>query len=404
MTVYRFHLQNDHDLRKALSLTGADVRSMPYFDQKREILAFHLADIDFRAANALKQEMLSRDGDAIVHRGAIDGSVARCDVILMGTRKVFRSLLEKLGAMPYWGLDVVREELEAATGAANIRKWEIPLPGRPPLDLGGRTAIMGIINVNDSSFYSGSRASTTKACADMAEKMDMEGADIIDLGAESTRPGSTPLSGPEERDRLIPAIKAVRERVPEALISADTYRADTASEAIEAGADIINDISGGIFDPLMFPLLARTGNPVVIMHAMEVPDGMHKKYAYRDLIGEITAFFFDRMRAAAEAGVSPQSVILDPGIGFSKNSSQSLEVIAQIDSFSTLGRPILVGHSRKSSIGRVLELDKPSERLEGTLAISAFCAMKEVPLVRVHDVGQNLRAVKMIEALKGGKA
>jgi dihydropteroate synthase len=360
MTVYRFQLHDEHDLRKAISLTGADARSMPYFDQKREILAFHLADIDFRAANALKQEMLSRNGDAIVHRGAIDGSVARCDVVLMGTRKAFRDLLEKLGAMPYWGLDTVREELGTAIESTDIRKWEIPLPGRSPLHLGGRTAIMGIVNANDSSFYSGSRASTARACADMAETMDIEGADIIDLGAESTRPGSTPLSGPEERDRLIPAIRAVRERVPEAIISADTYRADTAFEAIQAGADMINDISGGLFDPLMFPLLARTGNPVVIMHAMEVPDGMHKKYVYRDLIGEIASFFSARIRAAADAGISPQSLILDPGIGFSKNSSQSLEVIERVDSFFTLGRPVLVGHSRKSSIGRVLELDKPS--------------------------------------------
>ncbi len=404
MTVYRFQIQDEHDLKKALSLTGADPRSMPYFDQKREMLAFHLADIDFRAANALKQEMLSRGGDAIVHRGAIDGTVARCDVVLMGTRKTFRDLLEKLRAMPYWGLDAIRGELGHAIDATGIRVWEIPLPGRPSLRLSGRTAIMGIINANDSSFYSGSRASTARACADMAEKMDMEGADIIDLGAESTRPGSTPLSGQEERERLIPAIRAVRERTPEAVISADTYRADTASAAIEAGADIINDISGGIFDPLMFPLLARTGNPVVIMHAMEVPDGMHEKYVYRDLIGEIAAFFSARIKAASEAGISPQSVILDPGVGFSKNSSQSLEVIERIESFSTLGRPVLVGHSRKSSIGRVLKLDNPSERLEGTLAISAFCALKGVPIIRVHDVGQNLRTIKMIETLKGEKS
>ncbi|MDO9509176.1 MAG: dihydropteroate synthase [Thermovirgaceae bacterium] len=401
MTIYRFSLQNETDLWDAISKTGADERSFPFFNRKREVISFLLPEIDFRAANALKQELLSRGGDAIVHKNAIEGSVPRSNVVIMGTLKALRGLSEKLCAMPYWGLDRVREELEVALAALAIRRWELPIPGRERLSLGERTKIMGIINANNDSFYSGSRAGDAGSCAALASKMHEEGADIIDIGSESTRPGSSPLSSEEEADRLIPAIRAVRCELPGAIISADTFRAETAAAAIDAGADIINDISAGLFDDGMFPLLARTGNPVVIMHARDVPDGMHRSSVYGDIIGEIVSFFTRRIEAAENAGIDLGQIILDPGIGFSKDTGQNLRVLERIESFFTLGRPLIVGHSRKSTIGRVLGLNDPAQRLEGTLAVSAFCAFKGVPVIRVHDVARNFHAVRMIEALKG---
>ena len=246
-------------------------------------------------------------------------------------------------------------------------------------------------------FYPGA-GSGTDGCVE-APSNDKEGADIIDIGAESTRPGSSPLSQEEEARRLVPAIEAVRRSCP-ILISADTFRSETARAALESGADNINDLPGGAFDGGMFPLLAKRGNPMIIMHARDVPGGMHHPVVYGDIIGEIISFFSWRLDEAEKAGLSRDQVILDPGMGFSKNAAQNLQILKGVVSFTTLGRPLLVGHSRKSTIGKVLGLEDPADRIAGTLALSAYCAMKEVPLVRVHDVGENKRAVRIIEALR----
>lgn len=401
MPIFGFPLKNEKDLWEAIALTDADERSFHWFDRKREILSFLLPDIDYRAANALKQELLSRGGDAIVNRKCIEGSVSRTNVVIMGSLKTLRELSSKLPAMPYWGLDRIRMEIDGALAAMTVKKWELSIPGRDDLTLDTRTRIMGIINVNKDSFYSGSRAVDTGSCAAMARKMHNDGADIIDIGSESTRPGSSELSPEDEADRLIPAIRAVRSELPDALISADTFRARTAAAALDAGADIINDISAGLFDEDMFPLLARTGNPVIVMHAKDVPEGMHRPAVYGDIISSIGSFLSERIDAASRAGIDTGQIILDPGIGFSKDAGQNLRVLERIESLFTLGRPFLVGHSRKSTIGKVLELEDPADRLEGTLAISVFCSLKGVSMIRVHDVEKNVRAVRMTEALKG---
>ncbi|KUK62442.1 MAG: Dihydropteroate synthase [Synergistales bacterium 57_84] len=401
MDIYPIEIGNDDDLVRLIRTTGADEKSFYFFQRKSRMLSFFIPDADFRAANALKQELLSRGGDAIVHRGAIEGSIPTSNVVILGTLKTLEDLCDKLRSMPYWGLDEIRSGLVQAISSMGIRRWSLDLPNRGELELGKRTKVMGIINVTDDSFYPGSRVDGPKKCVETALRMHEEGADILDIGAESTRPGSSPLSQEEEASRLIPAIAAVRREIPQAVISADTYRAGTAEPALDSGADMINDISGGAFDNRMFPLLARRGNPVVIMHARNVPGGMHHPVSYGDVIGEILTFFSGQILKAGEAGVNPEQVILDPGIGFSKNAPQNLEVLKGLASFSTLARPLLIGHSRKSTIGKVLGLENPEDRLEGTLALTAFCAMKDVALIRVHDVAENIRALKMIAALKG---
>ncbi len=401
MTIFGFPLKSEKDLWDAISRTEADEGSFPWFNRKREVLSFFLPEIDYRAANVLKQELLSRGGDAIVHKKCLEGMVPQSNVVIMGSIKTLRELISKLQAMPYWGLDRINSEIEGALAAIAIKKWKLSIPGKEDLSLGVDTKIMGIVNANENSFYSGSRAGDPGSCAAMARKMHEDGADIIDIGSESTRPGSSPLSPEEETDLLIPAVRAIRSELPDAMISADTFRAGTAEAALDAGADIINDISAGLFDNGMFPLLARRKNPMILMHAKDVPDGMHRPVVYGDIIKEIVSFLSDRIEAAMRSGIDPGQLILDPGIGFSKNASQNLRVLERIESLFTLGRPLLVGHSRKSTIGRVLGLDDPAQRLEGTLAISAFCSMKGIPLIRVHDVEQNTRTVRMTEALKG---
>lgn len=354
MTIFGFPLESEKDLWDAIAKTEADERSFPCFDRKRGVLSFFIPGIDYRAANALKQELLSRGGDAIVHKKCIEGLVPLSNVVIMGSLKTLKELVSKLRVMPYWGLDSIRAEIEGALSAMAATRWELSIPGRDKFSLGTRTKIMGIINANENSFYSKSRAGDPASCATMARKMHEEGADIIDIGSESTRPGSSPLSHEEETDRLIPAIGAVRSELPEALISADTFRAETAAAALDAGADIINDISAGLFDKGMFSLLARRKNPLIVMHAKDVPDGMHRPTIYGDIIAEIVSFLSDRIKAAVEAGIDPGQIILDPGIGFSKDARQNLRVLERIGSLFTLGRPLLVGHSRKSTIGRIL--------------------------------------------------
>ncbi len=401
MTIYRFSTEHEDDLKQAIELTGADERCFQFFNRKREVLSFFIPRIDFRAANALKQELLSRGGDAVVHKRAIEGAVDFSNVVIMGDLKTLRDLVLKLRVMPYWGLDSIRTDIETALDSLDVTRWEIRIPGKGIMKLGGRTRIMGIINVNHDSFFPGSRACDPGRCAEVAAEMMEEGADIIDIGAESTRPGSSPLSREEEIARLVPSISAVRNELPGAVISADTYRAGTALAAIEAGADMINDISAGTCDPGMFPLIAKTGNPVVIMHARNVPEGMHLPAGYGNIVGEIASFFSDRIKIAEEAGIERDQIILDPGIGFSKNAPQSLKILKNARAFSTLARPMLIGHSRKSMIGKHLGIESPEERLEGTLALSAFCAWNNVAIIRVHDIIPNIRAVRMIEAMKG---
>lgn len=401
MNIFGFPLKSEKDLWDAISRTEADERSFPYFDRKREVISLFLPGIDYRAANALKQELLSRGGDAIVHRKCIEGSVSLSNVVIVGTLKSLRELTSKLRAMPYWGLDLIAAEIERALAAMAARRWDLSIPGRESLRLDTKTKIMGVINVNENSFYSGSRTGDPGSCAAMARKMHEEGADILDIGSESTRPGSSALSPEEEADRLIPAVRAVRSELPDVLISVDTFRAGSAKAALDEGANIINDISAGLFDKGMFPLLAKRKNPVIIMHADDVPGGMHRPAVYGDIIGSVASFLSERIEAAVKAGIDPGQIMLDPGIGFSKDAAQNLRVLERIESLFTLGRPLLVGHSRKSTIGKALGLTDPAQRLEGTLAVSAFCAMKGISLIRVHDVEQNIRTVRMIEALKG---
>jgi len=400
MSLYRIEIESRKDLADLVRVTGADERSFYFFERKRRMLAFFIPEVDFRAANALKQELLSRGGDAIVHRGAIAGSVPTSSVVILGTLKTLEDLSVKLRSMPYWGLDVVKDQLLRALSSLGVKRWNLKVPGRDDLELGGHTKVMGAINITTDSFYPGSRVKGTDGCVEAALRMHKEGADIIDIGAESTRPGSSPLGQEEEARRLVPAIEAVRRELPHVLISADTFRSETARAALDSGADIINDISGGAFDGGMFPLLAKIGNPIVIMHARDVPEGMHHPVTYGDIIGEIITFFSWRMDEAEKAGLSRDQVILDPGMGFSKNAAQNLQILKGVVSFTTLGRPLLVGHSRKSTIGKVLGLEDPADRLAGTLALSAYCTMKEIALLRVHDVGENRRAVRMIEALR----
>ena len=269
----------------------------------------------------------------------------------------------------------------------------------------GRTLVMGILNITNDSFYAQSRARDEHDALSRVLSMAYAGADVVDIGAESTRPGSRGIDPETERDALMPVIRAVRRELPDMPISADTRHAMTAAAAIEVGADIINDVSGlGLPNeaPEMMSLLSKTGAAYVLTHTKGTPDIMQSAPAYDDLISEVMAFFGEKIRALESAGVPREKLIIDPGIGFGKTASDNLALLANMGKFFSFGLPVLVGASRKRFIGNATggsAKDAPAERLEGTLAITSLCAIAGVNIVRVHDTAANRRTVDMIEAI-----
>ncbi|SEF94261.1 dihydropteroate synthase [Caloramator fervidus] len=262
------------------------------------------------------------------------------------------------------------------------------------------TKIMGIINATPDSFYTESRVEGIEKALDKAKKMIEEGVDILDVGGESTRPGSDPVSEEEEIKRVIPVIEAIRNLNKDILISVDTYRAKTAKLAIEAGADIINDISAMTFDENMINIVKEYKVPIILMHIKGTPKNMQENPYYHNVVSEVYEFLQKRIEFALNNGISKDKIIIDPGIGFGKLYKHNIELIKNIDVFKRLGCPILLAHSRKSTIGIALGNLPPEERLEGTIAISCYAALHGVDMVRVHDVKENKRAITMIEVLK----
>ena len=258
---------------------------------------------------------------------------------------------------------------------------------------GRRTYIMGIINVTPDSFSGDGLGSDLQAVAELAVRYQEEGADFLDVGAESTRPGSAPITVEEELDRLLPALGTVLSRVS-LPISVDTYKSQVARQAIEAGAAIINDVWGLKKDPDIAKVAAESGAGLIVMHNQGTT-------RYRDLVPDVLASLSQSLELARAAGVPQDSIILDPGIGFGKTADQNLEILNRLGEFKTLGCPLLVGTSRKSTIGRVLDLP-PDQRLEGTAATVALSIAAGADMVRVHDVRQMARVCRMTDAVVRG--
>ncbi len=261
-----------------------------------------------------------------------------------------------------------------------------------------RIYVMGIINVTNDSFYPLSRVKIE----DVERKaLDMinEGADIIDIGAESTRPGSDPVSPEEEVRRIDLAVRSIR-NVSDIPISIDTYRAKTAIAGLQAGADMINDVSGLEFDPEMPKVCADFDVPIVLTHMKGTPKNMQVDPYYEDVLREIHEAFESKIEKAMKNGVKDSKIILDPGIGFGKRLEDNLKIIAHLDKFKSFGKPILIGISRKSMIGKIMPMDV-NERLEPTIALNTIAAMKGARIIRVHDVFANVKAMRMVDAIMG---
>lgn len=263
---------------------------------------------------------------------------------------------------------------------------------------GERTYLMGILNVTPDSFSDGGEFDTIDAALAQAKKLVADGADIIDIGGQSTRPGAEQISLEEELNRVIPAIKALREEVS-VPISIDTTRASVAQAAVEAGADLVNDISGGTYDADMLPVVVELGVPIVLMHIRGTPKTMQQLTDYEDLVGEVYQFFEDRIDRAIQVGIDRSRLIIDPGIGFAKTYEQSLELLRRLSEFRSLEVPILVGPSRKSFIGRILDRNDPKLRVWGTAAACCAAIAGSADLLRVHDVAEMCDVCRVADAI-----
>lgn len=250
---------------------------------------------------------------------------------------------------------------------------------------GKKTYLMGILNVTPDSFSDGGKFHSLEAAVAQGKKLVQAGADILDIGGQSTRPGAKAIDEKEELERVIPVITALRQElsIP---ISIDTTRARVAQEAIAAGADLVNDISSGTFEPQMLAVVASLDIPIILMHIRGTPATMQSLTDYEDLVGEIASFLQGRINEAVSLGCNPSKIIIDPGIGFAKTYEQNLELLQRLGQFRSLGMPILIGVSRKSFIGQILQRPDPRERVWGTAAACCAAISKGADILRVHDL------------------
>ncbi|MBD3165551.1 dihydropteroate synthase [bacterium] len=270
------------------------------------------------------------------------------------------------------------------------------------IQTGSPTQVMGIVNVTPDSFHDGGRHATTEAAVEHALRLEEQGADILDVGGESTRPGAASIDMQEEMARVLPVIEGIRARSDHP-ISIDTTKANVARRALEAGANWVNDVSAGLLDPEILQVAAEAGIPYVLMHMRGTPATMQKDTRYDDLFGEIRHYFEDRIEACLAAGIRRDNILLDPGIGFGKHPSHNYILLGRLDEFRGYDLPLLLGPSRKSFL-KLVGAEDTNDRLPGTLAAVTLCVMQGVEVVRVHDVHETRQVVDMVLRVHGGGA
>lgn len=272
--------------------------------------------------------------------------------------------------------------------------WRV---GERVFDCAERTLIMGILNVTPDSFSEDGHFFDPGEAVRHATQMISDGVDVVDVGGESTRPGSDPVPADDEIRRVLPVIEGIAQNNPDVPISIDTRKAEVADRALAAGVTIVNDVSAG-GDPVMFDVVRKHDAAIVLMHMKGEPKTMQQSPEYEDVVGEVHEYLRERIEAAEFAGIEAERIAIDPGIGFGKNLEHNLELMRGIGAFLDLGRPVLVGPSRKRFIGTILDVPE-DERVEGTIGAVAWLVSRGAHVVRVHDVGEVVRAVRVIDAI-----
>lgn len=415
LRVLQFH--HSSQLRAELERVGAEPALLRDHLAKGIFHAIKLERVTPLLARFLYQEFILEGGDVVLQPHLADRIASETDVLLLGTRYQLQHLAIRIRTQsPALSEAEGESELNLLAGDLEHALAQFDDPTRGALTIGStrfewgtRTYVMGIVNVAPDSF-SGDGVVEAEAAVARAEQLIAEGADILDLGGESTRPGSQPISVEEEYRRVIPIITRLRQKTT-APISIDTYKAETARAALDAGADLVNDVWGLRMDAEMKRVVAQRGVPVVIMHNRSRPKdatqsehlgGRYVGIEYEDLLGDIIRELREQITLALDAGIAPEKIIVDPGIGFGKTVEQNLELLNRVGELRVLGHPILIGPSRKSFIGYTLDVPV-DQRVEGTAATIALGIARGADIVRVHDVKQMARVAKMTDAVVRGK-
>lgn len=393
-------ISHPSEIKQEMKNIGVDPCGIKIMVPKALTYLVRMDSVSNIAANILKQEMLSLGADVAVSRGALTGRAKKTGCLVMGNLSQLVRLNRKLIKQPF-GLDKISHELSNTLNNFQKEKFVIKL-GKYKINLDARAHIMGIVNLTPDSFSGDGRYKVTRPCGQQitniisfVEKMVEDGADIIDIGGESTRPGAKPVSIKEEIRRTIPAIKEINKKI-KIPISIDTYKPEVARAALENGAVIVNDIFG-LRNKKMACVIAKYKAGVVIMHMRKAPSNMQKNIKYNSLIDEIIQYLKAAVKRAEDSGIGKDNVIIDPGIGFGKSIEHNLEILNRLNEFRALGKPILIGPSRKSFIGKILNVGV-EERIFGTVSSCVLAVNNGAKIVRVHDVKEVKQSLKILGA------
>ena len=380
---------------KQMKDIGVDDIGLSIMREKGNSMCFCIHDVAFHLANILKQEALAIGADAAVHKNCVSGKVEKTDILLLGNVKDMRDLSIKLKKQSFSALKMLGDKLDESISGYLKNEFTIKGP-HLNMQLGKRAHLMGILNVTPDSFYNGGRYINVEKAVDHALKMIDDGADIIDVGGESTRPGARAVDEKEEISRVIPVIEGIRKKssIP---ISIDTYKSTVAEKAIQAGANMVNDVALKL-DKKMIDVIKKYDVPIVVMHMKGVPRTMQLNPVYEHVIPEILKQMEGYIGMLKENGVDEEKIIVDPGIGFGKRMEDNLVILHRLYAFKVLGKPILIGVSRKSFIGRILN-NNVEERLWGTLAAITIARANGAHILRVHDVKEAKEALKITDAI-----
>jgi len=378
---------------KELKQIGVDTDAYSLFANKTDYQILKFEALSCAQANVLKQTALICGADLAIPKIAYQGGRRKkIAAILFANRREMEKIKIRLEEQPW--LAPIAEQLDGIL----LKKPKVYMRiGNRRINF-NRTYIMGVINITYDSFYSGSRYTTKETVERVAQEMEEEGADFIDIGAESTRPGAEPVTKKEEIGRLEKILPAIvnNTNIP---ISIDTYKSDVASFAIDHGAKIVNDISGLSFDKRMARVVAKHKVGLIIMHIKGTPKNMQENPEYVDLMGEIHSYIAKKIDFAMRKGIDRDRILIDPGLGFGKRLEDNYEIINRLNELTIFDLPILVGHSRKSFIGKPFNIP-PEQRLEGSLGVEAILIQNGVSILRVHDVSESKKVAMIADKIK----
>jgi dihydropteroate synthase len=385
------------EMAREVEATESDPEGVGIMVRKSRIYPVRLDGVPLKAAPLLKQELLAAGGDAAHARGIADHSVASSATVLLATWSQYQHLLPKLRRQPF-GLRQVAEEVERAL-RAHVGHGPDRLQGaHRGLTFGPRPRVLGVVNVTPDSFSDGGRFLDPAAAIAQAELLVAEGADAIDVGAESTRPGAAPVLPEAEWARLEPVLTALIRRLSVPL-SVDTRHAEVARRALDAGADIVNDVEG-LRDEAMRRVVAASGAAAIVMHMRGDPTTMQQLTDTSDVRADVFRVLAEATERAEAAGVAPEKLAVDPGLGFGKTAEQSLELLAHVGELRSLGYPVALGASRKSFLGWATGETEPFARVDAGVAAGLCAAEQGVAIIRTHDVGPTVRALRLWERIE----